>query len=580
MGLKMPWNYSLQLTIARILVSGKDPSDGGIVQVRNHLAQLAFQFVAPMLFAGCGAFDASLSSITPPGGTSTGGCDDAGNCYVRAGARGSGSGQDWTNAYPALPSSLARGVIYYVAAGIYPGHLFADPDNGSTYITVQAATASSHGVDKGWNDTYVGQAVFNTADTSAVGSIFTFQSDYYMINGSYRSTSTGRTQTDWRNESGYGFRIDNAGKVACNADIDLGDNTSTTPLPVHHITIEYVDVNGSHETAANGCRENGFAGMWGSHDYSILNSFIHDTGATILFLRGQHANCSGSSGKVTCGAVDSGYGSGNNITVAKNYFYNNFSDPSHHAEGCSCSEGLQNLTIAENYWQDINGTGIIATASGADWNNGNGGNGPWYITGNVVFETSCSVFSGIKNAGVVGILYKWDTTFTNPIYVLNNTIYNFPASCNSGSGVMLDDGAYASPAAAVYVENNLWANAAQIQINNTCPNSGGFASCTSITWNHNAYFASPDNSGAEDLDPNAEISGTAAPFVSAGAYDFQLIADTTSGTNTNSIVPANGTDLAGITRGADGSWDRGALQINGGSGASLTFHRQAIESHR
>lgn len=496
------------------------------------------------------------------------GCDGAGNCYVRSGATGSGNGVDWANAYTSLPANLTRGVTYYIAAGTYPGHLFADPDSGSTYITVQSATASSHGTSTGWSNSYAGQAVFNKADPSGVGDIFTFQSDYYIIDGVGRSTASGMAQTDWTNESSYGMKLDNSGKVACNADISLGDNSNTVPLPVHHINIEYVDVNGSHESSSNGCRENGFAGMWGSHDYSIQNSYIHNTGLTILFLRGEHVNCSGSSGKVTCGSPSGGYGNGSNIVVQNNYFNNNFSDPNQHAEGCSCSEGLQNLTIADNYWQDINGTGIIATASGADWNNGNGGNGPWYINGNVVFETSCSVFSGVKNAGVAGLFYKWDTTFIAPIYILNNTVYNFPASCNSGSGIMLDDGAYAAPATAVYVENNLWANAAQTQVLNSCPSSSGYASCTSINWGYNAYFASPDNSGSSDSDRNAQISNSAAPFVSAGSYNFMLTSNTTAGTSTNSIASANGVDLLGTTRGADGTWDRGALQM-GGSTATL-----------
>ena len=154
------------------------------------------------------------------------GCDGAGNCYVRSGATGSATGVDWTNAYTALPSSLTRGVTYYVAAGTYPGHLFADPDSGTTYITVQAPTTAVHGTSTGWSDAYAAQAVFNKADSSQIGDMFTFQSDYYLINGSYRSTSTGVAQVDWSNEAGYGFKLDNSSKVACNADISLGDNSN------------------------------------------------------------------------------------------------------------------------------------------------------------------------------------------------------------------------------------------------------------------------------------------------------------------------------------------------------------------
>lgn len=518
---------------------------------RFDFARLVFSM---LLFLGCGSITCFAVA----------GCDGAANCYVRAGAAGTGTGADWTNAYNDLPTHLTRGVTYYVAAGTYGGHLFNDADSGTTYITIQAPTAANHGTSTGWSTSYVGQAVFQTADTSMVGDIFTFQTDYYVINGAYRQSSTGLPETDWTAESAYGFKINNASKVACNAEVSLGDNSFTQPMPVHHITMEYVDINGSHETASGGCRENGFAGMWGSHDYTLQDSYIHDTGLTILFLRGEHANCSGASGSVTCGSPGSGYGNGSNITVKYNYFKNNFSDPAQHAEGCSCSEGLQNLTFAYNYWQNINGTGIIATASGADWNNGNGGNGPWYIYGNMIFESSCAaVSSGSKNPGIVGIFYKWDTTFIAPIYILNNTIYNLPSTCNTGSGVLLDDGAYKAPATAVYVQNNLWSGAAQIGINNSCSSSGAYVSCTSIAWDHNAYFASPDNSGNADSDSNKQISGSAAPFTNASAFDFRLTGDTNPGFNTNVELAANGTDLLGITRGSNSVWDRGALQISG-----------------
>ena len=493
------------------------------------------------------------------------GCDGSGNCYVRAGASGSKSGADWTNAYADLPSSLTRGVTYYVAAGTYQGHLFNDPDSGTSVITIQAPTVANHGTSTGWSSSYVGQAVWNTADTSQVGDIWTFQTDYYTINGVYRSTATGSPYVDWQLESGYGFKVDNSGAVACNADVDLGDNSLSIPMPVHNITIQYLDVNGSHASTPSGCRENGLTGMWGSHDYTVQNSYIHNTGLTILFLRGEHASCSGSSGNVTCGSPGSlsgqSYGSGQNILFQNNYFYSNYSEASQHAEGCSCSEGLQNLTFAYNYWQDISGTADIATASGADWNNGNGGNGPWYIYGNVFFESSCAAFNKQGDGGgVAGNFYKWDTTFIAPIYFVNNTAYNFPASCNSYSGMLLNDSSsYPAPATAVYVIDNLWDEAAQININDSCPSSGGYVSCTSISWTYNAYFQSPDNSGSNDSDPNKQISSS-NPFVNVGSYNFQLAADTANGASTNSLFSANGTDLTGNTRGSDGVWDRGAYQ--------------------
>lgn len=500
-------------------------------------------------------------------------CESKAMCYVRAAATGNNNGTDWYNAYPVLPPILARGTTYYVAAGAYPGRLFNDPDLGTNVITIQAATMDNHGDDTGWDTSYTGQAVFNSADPSGIGAIFTFNTNYYTIDGRVGQASTGNPVTDWTKEAAYGFKLDNSAKVACYSDINLGGNANTLPTPVHDIILRSIDVNGSHETDTNGCRENGITAMWGSYNYTIENNYVHDTGLTTLFLRGGHESCSTD---LLCGQPDSGaammadfgfttiapssFGTGDNILVSHNYFARNFSDDNLHAEGCSCAEGLQDLTIAYNYWQDIDGTGVIATPSGSDWFSGNGSNGPWYIYGNVAFETDCSVYAN-RTAGVSAFFYKFDAAFIAPIYLLNNTVYNFPARCNSGSGIVLDDGTYASPAKEVVVQNNLWVQSEGTQVANFCNTSDGYPSCTSITWDHNGYFASPDNSGNADSDPNKEIESF-VPFVSTGGYNFTLATDTLSGTDTSALWDPNTRDALGVSRGAYNVWDRGALQLS------------------
>jgi len=110
-------------------------------------------------------------------------------------------------------------------------------------------------------------------------------------------------------------------------------------------------------------------------------------------------------------------------------------------------------------------------------------------------------------------------------------------------------------------------------MDNTCPNSGGYASCSSMTWQYNSYFASSDNSGEEDSDPNAEVSTSPAPFVDANNHDFLLVSDTKPGTNTNTLVPSNASDLMGTTRGVNGTWDRGTFQV-GKASATATARRK------
>jgi hypothetical protein len=522
------------------------------------------------------------------GGLAFAACPDTTNNagYVWSSASSGGTGASWSSAYRALPTTLVRGCTYYVAAGTYPGYTFNTADSGSTFITIQAPTASVHGTSTGWNaSTMVGTAVWDTATSDGVGDILNFTTDYWIVNGVYRSTATGVPYTDWQLESGYGFQTLNTSAKACETDIGFGENSNSSPQPVHDIIFEYVDVSGSHATTSGGCRENGVESDWGSYNLYFGYNYIHNTGLTIFYMRGETANCSGSSGNVTCGSHASGYGTGENITIEYSYLYSNYSDPNQHAEGCSCSQGLQNLTIRYNYWQDINGTAtIVGTATAADWNNGNGGNGPWYIYGNVAFQSSSDYMSGKQdaNVGVADIFYKWDTTFIGAVYILNNTFYNFGGSWNSGTAIGMDDGSGdPSPATAFYVYNNLWSNSGAMNgvgsgLFNSCPSNAGYVDCTSLAWHDQAYFASTDTSYTSDTDSAKEVSSSAAPFVSATSpWNFALTADTTAGTLpanagtyfTSSDTTATNTfnvDMFGVTRGANGTLDRGALQIGGG----------------
>src|SRR5580765_2943558 len=103
----------------------------------------------------------------------------AANHYVRAGATGSGTGNDWTNAYTNLPSSLTRGDTYYLADGSYGSHTFNDANSGSSVISIVKATPAAHGVATGWSDAFgAGQAVF---------SHWNIYTDFYTFDGVRRN---------------------------------------------------------------------------------------------------------------------------------------------------------------------------------------------------------------------------------------------------------------------------------------------------------------------------------------------------------------------------------------------------------
>ncbi len=79
---------------------------------------------------------------------------------------------------------------------------------------------------------------------------FGFNTDYYVISGQYRGA-------DWK--SGYGIKLDNQSKAACEADVAGGQNGTA----VHHIRLEYVEISGSH-SQADTCNEQGVEFLNGS----------------------------------------------------------------------------------------------------------------------------------------------------------------------------------------------------------------------------------------------------------------------------------------------------------------------------
>ncbi len=501
------------------------------------------------------------------------GCDGAGNCYVRAGASGAGSGADWTNAYASLPNNLTRGAVYYVAAGSYPNHTFSDADSGTTVIKILAATSATHGTATGWSDSYQGQATFTCS--SSCNDVIVFQADYYVFSGVYRSTSTGNPETDWVLESGYGFKVSNtnskaAGAISAGSGYNAGTCSSLSScgaqgMFVHDITVSYVDLDGAHPSTDSADIDDGFDIEGGSYNITMSSNYVHDD-AVPNFIKGSHGNQAGS-----------GYyfGTGNNNVIEYSYIQHNYSSPTYHSEGCSCSEGLTNFTIRYNYFDQIGGVGgngstaMIGTASGADYNNGNGPNGPWYIYGNVF---TCTATTATMNcAAGDGTLAIWDAQFTGAVYFLNNTSYNLgPHGPETADGIGLSQ---TTPMTTIDFENNLFYEADPMTVIPTGTTNWEDATFSSpITWSYNSYFDTPQ-AGSTDGDSHKQVSSS-NPFGSGGAC-CSLTSDTTAGVSTQSMLAGtacppvageatcNNTDLTGTARGASGTWDRGAFQIAG-----------------
>lgn len=135
---------------------------------------------------------------------------------VRAGATGSGSGLDWTNAYASVPATLVRGATYYIAAGSYGAYTFDDAVSGTTPIVIKRATAASHGPATGWSSAF--------GDGAAQWTQVTFATSYWVFDG-----ATGGGPGAWT--TGFGFTFTSAAGASLNY-VALADGV--TNVTVRH----------------------------------------------------------------------------------------------------------------------------------------------------------------------------------------------------------------------------------------------------------------------------------------------------------------------------------------------------------
>jgi len=479
------------------------------------------------------------------------GCDGAGNCYVRAGATGSGTGADWTNAYTGFgsgagrinPTSMARGVTYYVAGGTYSvssGLVFNVADSGTTPINIYAATVDAHGSSTGWNNSYVSPATFQASSTINT-SLFDFESDYWNVSGVYNTCGSSSSEPFPPCGSGYGFVINNnngSNQPLANPPITIAANES---VAVNNVVLSFFEIAGDADSTGTYC-------VQGLHVYSVVNgaqssnnqllySYIHDTSNGPAYFT------------ATSGMV-----------VDHNWFLRDGTAPNCHSEvGVSPagSTGTTNITFSNNYFENLQSTAMLATPSA-----GSGGITGMYIYGNVFFCNSAEATMGVGTVancpGGDGFIFLFNGPISN-VNIYNNN-FDSPFSGDKGS-IDFADGV-STTFTNVTVENNVFSNAngqssSQIGLIG-CPGSTGGATCNSFTYGYLSYMNYPQPSG--DTSGTAQHT-TSNPYVNAGtntagADNYELAADTVAWFQLN--APYN-VDPTGASR----TSSRGSFQYDG-----------------
>lgn len=332
----------------------------------------------------------------------------AANHFIRAGAAGTNNGNDWTNAYTSLPTTLVRGDAYYIAGGSYSGRTFNTPASGTSVITIKGATIADHGIDTGWSDTY---SVENTQATWTSGVIF--NTSYWIFDGS--------VGPNWsRTTSQYGFKFNPVNYVA----------------KVYNLSSAISDVKISHITATAPAGD-------------VEKFFLSTDNSTKSVNNVTFSHCLVNGWSNAVWATSAGLLM-NNWLIEYNVILNGYSSAANHGEDINNNYGhLDNLTVRYNWFEGRStGTGSIVVL--------NGPAGPYYIYGNV-FKNMIGgdgIIAGIHYA-LNGAIYN--NTFDNvdngykngdwighdvSATVNNNMIYNSIASIGANFTGTKDYNAY------------------------------------------------------------------------------------------------------------------------------------------
>ncbi len=543
----------------------------------------------------------------------------AANFYITPSGAGAKTGADWNNALSGLPTSVSCGNSYFIAGGSYDVSGQApewDTDcNGNSTVSVYKAVdcsvtnapycgATNPATIAGWQARYgTSQAVFSqtASDLKNIdGSMLRICGGNYLVDGVTPLTGTPAT-------SGFGIQLQSPNRVTI-----IGVATGCSQVPtstVVGVTIKHIEFNGVNPNYGNNivsCTRNG-AGS------TVTLVMQHDR-ANDYWLSGDPLDVWNTTPSgFNCGAPGCTINSisGLNIVIAQTGTPNETcSTPGFatldYSPGVAIEAGgnkaIQDLTITDNYIHDVaGGAFVINNASNSDsernWMARNHSTPTQHTNGiqATCYSTACgspsiianNIFEDIEGSGDIESLPGNATV--NDLRVYNNVFF-----CSDGSGAV--DTA-ASPQCGVsqtITDNNGYNPITNIKVygntfynQHNCVTTGLSlisASSTGAVAENNLVYGSTCQSTfagpgiVEDYNTVINNAGTigvlagrhdfnltrkANPFVSTSSKNFRLSSETVDPHLNDGVIlssPYN-LDLLGVTRGADGTWERGAFEF-------------------
>lgn len=447
----------------------------------------------------------------------------AANWHILQGGAGLKNGEDWSHALATLPASLVRGDTYYIADGEYASYTFDDAIDGAKLITVKKATASDHGADSGWDNSYGdSQAVF-IASGSTYQQGLNFKTGYYRLDGQVGSGS---------DRNAYGFKIIPADTTHSEQLIGL-PNLGYSSYQVDHITISHVAmINsgiGDGTKTKTGIYSLVSDSSLASYDITIANNYFSGGHTNIGIVRGHH------------------------WIVKDNYFADNWS--SANAHGQQITAGISDdLIFSGNIFVNTAVYAISAHRYGAVGKI----NYRWKIYNNIMIgkgesdETDLNMFVGNSTVSETDNVIQWqvhhntmiDVDFTNA-----SRGFIYPGVLSD----VTDDKSYAY--------NNLFYNCVGPRSDNYGATAGG------IVHDNNGYLACTGTINSADETASQRDDIAADPFINAVVGDYHPKIGTAPINNGKSDLGADyAYDFSGTLRG--GSPDIGAYEYVGVSDAT------------
>ncbi|ESS72456.1 hypothetical protein MGMO_57c00360 [Methyloglobulus morosus KoM1] len=313
---------------------------------------------------------------------------------------------------------------------------------------------------------------------------------------------------DWRTGG-----VNQYGITTGNTRLDNGSGTGGDNL-----TFRYIDIHGGGRDTGDG--DDVIYGLTGNSNITFQYCALRDSDRTIFLMRGNWQN----------------------LVVDHSYLARNTSTPAIHGELLSMTDS-NGVTFSNNAIEDIEGTAVFAGL-----NDGIASN--WKIFGNSFLHTAAYIADTGRqsnhNDGIAGIVFcandSSNNNTCNNFLVYNNTVVNIQGTW---SGVTIQQGTGNS------TQNNIWYNS--VRTGSTAGTAGGNLYINTI--------ADGDTSASK-----AVCTSNCSIFVNPANRDFHL--NTATATGTALTAPYN-TDPDSITRGSDGTWDRGAFEFGGTQSATM-----------